>query len=84
VWESGQSKQRIFVWQTSREILPGKPVLRWKDILEVIISNISFHLAAPTMECKRQAKRKKKIMILFLLNNELTWKKDCADVQFTL
>ena len=32
---------------------------------------------APTMECKRQAKRKKKYMILFVLNNELTWKRLC-------
>jgi len=30
---------------------------------------------APNMECKRQAKQKKKYMILFVLNNELTWKK---------
>jgi len=28
--------------------------------------------AAPTVECKRQAKRIKKNMILFVLNNELT------------
>jgi len=37
---------------------------------------------APTMEYKRQAKRKKKA-ILFVLNEELT-RKDCADVQFNL
>ena len=30
---------------------------------------------APTMEYKRQAKRKKNYMILFVLNNELTWKR---------
>jgi hypothetical protein len=36
VWESGQNTQRIFIWQTWREILPGKPVLRRKDILEII------------------------------------------------
>ena len=35
----------------------------------------------PTVECKRQAKRKKK-KILFVLNNELT-EKDLANVQFT-
>jgi len=37
----------------------------------------------PTMEYKRQAKRKKNYMILFALNNELH-EKDCAVVQFTL
>jgi len=32
---------------------------------------------SPTMEYKRQAKRKKKNMILFVLNNELTQKRLC-------
>jgi hypothetical protein len=67
-----------------KEKVSIKVFLRWRRDIKgngtVLCSPTTAGLwqrDAPTMEYKRQAKRQKKYIIFFVLNNALTWKRLC-------
>ena len=62
----------------SRHFFNGEEISREMELCYARQLLLDFGKECPAMEYKRQAKRKKKNTYLFVLNNELTWKRLCT------